>query len=479
MNQIKLNRSLLYSLFLLFIIGVTVSCHFTPDIQINEQQARLAPDWITRGIIYQIQPRAFTVEGTLKAAIPRLSKVADLGMNILYLCPVFVADDDMDQAFWSPRQKASGMNSPFNPYRMKDYYHVDPEYGTDNDLKDFINEAHRLDMRVMLDMVYLHCGPTAIFIKDHPDFIKHDKDGKAVNAAWSFPALNYANPELREYLWQNLEYWVKEFNVDGFRLDVADGIPLDFWETARDRLEKIRPDIGMLAEGQNRVEDQVKAFDVNYSFTWFGKVRKIYDKGQSVSSLRNTWDSLNAAFPRGARFIRFIDNHDITNDAFHNRIEKAWGTKGVNAALTMIFTLDGLPFLYNGQEVADTSRHSIFGRLPINWAGGDTQIGKERFAFCQKLSEIRLAERSLTEGSLEWIDNDAPNEVLSYLRTIDGEKILVIINLTELPVKTKLEGLSKTEIKSIKPLLEEGIKGDVQKGLMIQGYGFRIGKMTN
>ena len=180
---------------------------------------------------------------------------------------------------------------------MKDFYHVDPEYGTDNDLKDFINEAHRLNLRVMLDMVYLHCGPTAVFIKDNPDFIKHDEEGKAINAAWSFPALNYENPELREYLWQNMEYWVKEFDVDGFRLDVSDRIPLDFWETARERLEKIRPDIGMLAEGQRRVEDQIKAFDVNYSFAWFHAVRKVYNNEKPVTFLRHTWDSLNAAFP--------------------------------------------------------------------------------------------------------------------------------------------------------------------------------------
>jgi cyclomaltodextrinase / maltogenic alpha-amylase / neopullulanase len=476
----KINQHLLLSVFLLSIIGITFSCKVAPPtFPVNKQQARTAPDWIINGIIYQIQPRAFTPEGTLKAATKKLSTVAELGMNIVYLCAVFVADDDMDQAFWSPRQKASGMNSPYNPYRMKDYYHVDPEYGTDNDLKDFINEAHRLDLRVMLDMVYYHCGPTAVFIKDNPNFIKHDKDGKVVNAAWSFPALNYDNPKLREYLWKNMEYWVNDFDVDGFRCDVADRIPLDFWETARERLEKIRPDIGILAEGQNRVENQNKAFDVSYSYTWYHEIRKIYENGQSVSSLRNAWDSLEAAFPRGARLIRFIDNHDITNDAFHNRIEKIWGTKRVNAALVIAFTFDGLPFIYNGQEVADTSRHSIFGRLPINWAGGKTQVGQDRFSFIQKLSVLRSTEPSLTQGKLEWIDNDAPDEVLSYQRTIDEERILTVINLTERSVKIKLKGISKKESKSFTPLLLEGIKGNPFDGFELQGYGLWVGKITN
>jgi hypothetical protein len=109
----------------------------------NERQARPAPEWVTQGIMYQIQPRAFTPEGTLKAATARLPQLADLGVDILYLCPVFVSDDDPDLQGWSPRQKKSGMNNPRNPYRIKDYFHVDPEYGTDDDLKAFIAEAHR------------------------------------------------------------------------------------------------------------------------------------------------------------------------------------------------------------------------------------------------------------------------------------------------------------------------------------------------
>ena len=184
-------------------------------------------------------------------------------------------------------------------------------------------------------------------------------------------------------------------------------------------------------------------------------------------------------FPRGTRFIRYIDNHDITNDAYHNRIENDWGTNGVNAALAMIFTMDGLPFLYNGQEAADTSRHSIFGRLPINWAGGDTQAGKDRFSYIQKLSALRESEPSLIAGELEWIDNDRPDEIISYSRTVDGDKILVIINLSEQKVNTKLDGISKNEIKSVNTLFEEGVISDGLKGFEIQGYGFLVGKITN
>ena len=145
------------------LLGLAMAALGADMVPLNQQQARTSPEWITRGVMYQIQPRAFTPEGTFKAAQARLPKLADLGVTILYLCPVFVADDDMDQASWSPRQKKSGMNNPRNPYRMKDFYHVDPEYGTDQDLKNFAAAAHALKMRVMLDMVFLHCGAEGDF----------------------------------------------------------------------------------------------------------------------------------------------------------------------------------------------------------------------------------------------------------------------------------------------------------------------------
>lgn len=447
------------------IAGIAIMAPGADTIPLNKQQAKKSPEWIMNGVMYQIQPRAFTPEGTLKAAEVRLPRLAKLGVTILYLCPIFVADDDMDLTFWSPRQKKSGMNNPRNPYRMKDFYHVDPEYGTDQDLKDFVAAAHKLKMRIMLDMVYLHCGPKAVFLKDHPDFIKRDKDGKAVNAAWAFPALNYTNPELREYMWKNMEWWVKDFDVDGFRCDVSDGVPLDFWEIGRERIEKIRPDVGMLAEGLRKA-DQLKAFDLDYGWS------KILKEWDNAAAVRKSWESMHNERPiGGAKFVRFIDNHDYANDDWENRVEKKWGTKRVNAALVGLFTLDGVPFLYNGQEVADTARHSIFGRLPINWANGETSEGKARFAFCQKLCAMRCGENALTHSEVTWLDNDKPEAVLSFLRENGGDKILVVINLSAQDVSVKLSGINEI----FKPLLTEVVK-NAKDSFELPGYGFFVGK---
>ncbi|HUT94339.1 MAG TPA: alpha-amylase family glycosyl hydrolase [Thermoguttaceae bacterium] len=459
----------LFALLLYTVLIPAISLAAEPDRDIASLPARPSPEWVTRGVMYQIQPRAFTPEGTLKAATARLPGVAELGVDIVYLCPVFVSDDDSNREFWSPRQKASGMNNPCNPYRMKDYFHVDREYGTDDDLKAFVAEAHKLGMRVMLDMVYLHCGPTAVFLEEHPDFVERDEEGKVVYAAWNFPKLNHANPKLREYLWRNMEYWCREFDVDGFRCDVSDGIPLAFWETARERLEKIRPDIGMLAEG-TRPEDQLKAFDLNYGWRF---------KWDNAAKSRERWERMRDERPRrGARFIRFIDNHDIANDAWNNRIEKAWGARHVHAALVLIFTLDGVPFLYNGQEVADTARHSIFGRSPIDWASGDTPAGKARFAFCKKLCAMRHAERALTHGEVVWLDTDQPDSVASFLRRTPGEAVLSVVNLSNRAVKVRVTFPEPTPW-SYDTLIADGAKAEPDDGgpvVNLAGFGYLVAK---
>ena len=436
---------------------------------LNQRPARPSPDWITRGVMYQIQPRAFTSAGTLNAAAARLPQVAELGVDIIYLCPVFVSDDDPNVQGWSPRQKKSGMNNPRNPYRMKDFYHVDPEYGTDADLKAFITTADKLELRVLLDMVYLHCGPNAVFLAEHPNFVKRDEVGKVAAAAWGFPALNLANLELREYLWKNMEYWVREFGADGFRCDVADGIPLDFWETARERLDKIRPDLCLLAEGTRR-EDQLKAFDLDYGWGF---------KWDNAASLRKQWEKMRDERPRGgARFIRFIDNHDIANDSYDRRIEKAWGGRRVDAALTAMFTLDGVPMIYNGQEVADTARHSIFGRLPIDWTSGGKPTGQARQAFCRKLCTIRHAERALTHGAVVWLDNDQSDAVLSFLRRAPGEEILSVVNLSDRAIKARITLPEPTQWPH-STLIAAGAKSETDdRGVLLNldGFGYLVAK---
>ena len=150
------------------------------------QKAFAAPDWfIKSGAIYQINPRTFSAEGTIKAVTKELPFLAELGFGTMYLCPIFREDESLDN--WSERQTKSNTGNPKNPYRMSDYFEIDSEYGTMDDLREFVRECHRLDMKVMLDLVYLHIGPNASIIKEHPEFVQHNADGTVRCTEWNFP----------------------------------------------------------------------------------------------------------------------------------------------------------------------------------------------------------------------------------------------------------------------------------------------------
>ena len=393
------------------------------------QQARKSPEWFTRGVMYQIQPRAFTPEGTLAAAKAKLPYLKDLGVTIAYLVPVMKMDTDMDQGFWSPRQIRSGFNNPKNQYRIADYFHVDEEYGTDQDLKDFCAEAHRLGMKVVFDLVYLHCGPTAPFLKEHPEFTWWNPDGTVKKGPWRFPKLNFAVPGLRAYFMDNIKSLIRDFGADGFRCDVGDGIPLDFWCDAHDMMDDLTGGNAVLLCEGFTVCDQYKGFDADYG--WF--------PGMSAKAVRGRWTGRERQCPVGSRFVNHYENHDIATDARPRR-EKAWGHDAIDQVLVWMFTLDGVPLLFTGNEIADADeRHSMFGKTPMDWSQLAREPGKSRHAFVKRLAALRREHPAFTDvnGSdgLTWLDTTAEDAVTAFVRRNGRETILVVQNWTRKPVK--------------------------------------------
>jgi len=424
--------------------------------QYGEMTARQAPRWFAEGYTYQIQLRAFTPEGTLKAASQRLPHLKDIGVGTVYLCPVFVTDDDMDSSGWSARQIKSGYGNPKNPYRISDYFHVDEEYGADDDLRDFIKQAHSLDIRVLLDIVFTHCGPRAVFIKDHPEFFTYDEKGEIILSDWNFPALNFKSESLRTYLKTNMLYYVCDFNVDGFRCDVADSIPLDFWMEAREELEKVKPDIVIAAEGQRR-SNTVEAFDANYdweivlncAFSLLKNPKAYTDKG-GAAAIRNQYEKYMAEFPKGTKFWHFTENHDTSNDSYEYRVESVYGHNNQELGLAFCFALDGIPLVYNGQEICDASRHSIFstkGVACIDWSLADKDYAVKRSNLLRKWSQMRKNYSCLVDGAVIWIDNDSPDKVCSFKRS-DGisDDVLFVANCTSEKVRVRLSDGTKYEL---------------------------------
>ena len=421
----------------------------------NDKMVKTVPAWLMDKVIYQIFLRSFTKEGTIKAATKRLPRVAELGVDIVYLCPFFTEDDDMNEEFWSERQAGCGSRNPKNPYRIKDYYNIDEEYGNNDDLHEFISTARNLNLKVMFDLVYYHCGPKAVFIKDNPDFVKRLEDGSMAKGGFHFPILNFDNPELREYLIKNMEYLMNEFQVDGFRCDIATSVPLDFWEKARKRIEKINPDVFMLSEGDG-VNEQVKAFDLNYTWGFTGNLIDVYSGKKPATTIIKQWHEMKKNYAKGTRFIRYFDNHDLTHDNRNDRFENRWGVKGADSALALIFALDGVPFLYNGQEICDVEPHSIFDYFPIDWQKANSDVAKKRFELCQKLCYIQHHYKAISRGDLIWLDNDTSDGLLTFIRKSDDETLLAIINVRNKSFSASIASAKKIEINP-NPVIADGV----------------------
>ena len=416
-----------------------------PSVRLpQEDRARPAPEFLRTAVMYQIFLRPFTPEGTLRAAQALLPHVASLGVDVVYLCPVAVADDDPRPEFWSARQQASGLGNARNPYRPKDYFGVDPEYGTAADLRDFVGAAHALGMRVLFDLVYFHCGPGAVFLAEHPEFVERDADGRMRLGDWRFPRLNLGNPQVREYLYGNMAHLLEEFGADGFRCDVGDCLPVDFWEEARRRAEAIRPDVAMLCEGL-RGDDQHEAFDFSYGFYTQWAIRSMLKGERQATELRIATEQELRDYPRGFRWMRCFDNHDYALDSSMSggRFEERFGKAACDAMLATVFLLNGVPMIYNGQEVADNMPHSIFsdrdhGRMLVNWSRALTAAGRERMALVRNLSALRHGNAELMDGPLQWLDTSCPEKVYAFRRGLAKDGLCLAVSLSDEPLRVAI-----------------------------------------
>lgn len=429
------------------------------------------PSFAHGATMYQIFLRAFTPQGTLKAAEMMIPHLAELGISIAYLCPIFEADDDMDQSCWSPRQIRSGMNNPKNPYRMNDYYKIDPEYGTDDDLKSFVETAHRHGLKIMLDLVYLHCGPKAALTRMEPEMLQRDELGKPIMGDWKFPLLNFKSPKLREYLWSNMIYFVEKFGIDGYRCDVGGSIPLDFWEEGRRRVNAIKKDFIMLNEDFGTIEQQQYAFELAYGFR-AGAIHQMMKGEKTPAEIMAEWSALD----QNIRIVNHLDNHDIATDEFENRHEKVLSPAVNDMALAFIFGLPGLPLLYNGQEIADSNRHSLWANhdhgnhLGIDWSKTLTLRGRERLDFVKKLIALRKKEPVLFNGNNRFLDTTRSDAVFAFQRKDASGQITCVFNFSGKTLDVSLKDAAFGEMPEF--LLNSGVQINLDQSLTIQPYGY-------
>ena len=408
---------------------------------------RPTPDYLKRATVYQIVLRNFTRDGNFRAATEMLDHVRSIGVDVVYLAPFVAMDCDMDRAGWSPRQIRSGFGSPKNSYRISDYDKIDPEYGKDADFKAFNDKAHTLGMKVYMDLVYLHCGPNNVLKDLFPDAFQRNPDGTVKTTIWNFPYVNFASKGVRKYLIDSMLHWMR-LGCDGFRCDVGDQVPIDFWVEAVTACQKVNPELVMINEG-TKAEWLEKAFDACYAWPWSFTVR-----GRLVATDGNAWAlpgkktfaermdavrAYEAKIPKDALMFCFLDNHDTAADDWEKRFDRVLPVEAGNAAFVLTFLRRGLPLVFNGNEIADNSLNSFFGPVEhparaaktVDWARALQPDGQNRLALIRKLAKMRHEDPIWSEGAMDWVTDGEQNGVVAFTRTLGDRTMLVAANLTD------------------------------------------------
>ncbi len=441
-----------------------------PAPDLSKEQARTTRDWVRDGVVYEIYPRAFSPQGNFNSITARLDDLKDLGVTILWMMPIHPIGQE---------KKKGTIGSP---YAVRDYYGINPDYGTKEDFKKLITEAHRRGMKVIIDIVANHTSWDSVLMK-HPEFFKRDAKGNITYPYdwFDIAALDYSSQELRRYMTDMLKYWIRDFDLDGFRCDVAGEVPTDFWENARTELEQIKPDIAMLAEA-HKAELLVKAFDFDYSWPLHNALTNALQGRGRASEIRDAWEDEVKKWPRGSLHLRFSDNHD------ERRAIARFGEPGALAASALTFTLDGVPLLYNGMEVGDTTESgapALFEKLPIFWPIATRRPEFPRFY--KQMMALRRSSDALRRGSLDWLRNSDEARLSTYIRRTADEEVLVAINLSNRPFFGSIEVGSGSAFVDVTPDIAPPLPPDAPAppqaarkrsvglpALSLEAWGYRV-----
>lgn len=373
-----------------------------------------APDWSKNAMMYEVNVRQYTPEGTLKAFQKSLPRLKEMGVDILWFMPI------------QPIGVENRKGTLGSYYSIQDYTAVNPSFGTMEDFKSIVDEAHNLGMKVILDWVANHSAFDTKWAKEHPEYYTQDSTGKIIppNPDWSDVAdLNYDNQEMRAEMTASMKYWITEANIDGFRCDVAGEVPLDFWEATIRELRDTK-DIFMLAEWDE--PKMHSCFNATYAWGFHHVLMEVGKGEMNLDSIRSFVTAEMAKYPADAFKLRFTTNHD----------ENTW--KGTEEALfgplthnfqALIFTLPGMPLTYSGQESVLDKQLEFFEKDEIEWKNYELA---DYFKTLDKIREENPALWGGAEGGdLTWLGDNSANGILAFDRVKGDNHIRVIMNCTD------------------------------------------------
>ena len=386
-----------------------------------DTQARVSAPWVRDAVIYSVYLRSFSPEGTFKGLERRIPELKELGITTLWLMPVH------------PVGVKNRKGTLGSPYAVQDYYGINPEFGTMDDFKQLLATVHAAGMKLIIDMVANHTSWDSKLMEEHPDWFTRNEKGEIIppNADWHDVAdLDYSKAGLRTYMKEMLVWWVRDIGIDGFRCDVAEMVPTDFWEDVRDALDAVKP-VMMLSEG-SIPEHHRKAFDLTYAWNVYDALEPVFSGKRALAVLDQVLGTERLQFPRGSLRMRFVTNHD--KNAWEAPAVKKFGPAGLKVATVLVNTLPGVPLLYNGEEVANDRPLDLFEKVAIDWTRPRAMGDMNRMLYA-----LRRTNRALIDGGFERVKGDREKDVYAYMRTAGTSRVFVVLNFSKEERGVKLQ----------------------------------------
>ena len=390
-----------------------------PKITLEVETLASLPSWSHDSVIYEVNVRQYTEEGTFDAFRENLPRLKELGVEILWFMPVH------------PISEAERKGTLGSYYAVRDYKDINPEFGTMEDFKELVDEAHEMGFKIILDWVANHTGWDNVWIQNK-DWYEQDENGNIIyprGTNWTDVAsLNYENADMRAAMIDAMKYWVSEFDIDGYRCDVAGEVPTDFWVEAKRELETIKP-VFMLAEDGNKRELLEEAFLSNYGWDLLSKMNSLASGQGTVSGLASYFTSNQRRYFLGTYPMHFVTNHDENswNGTAYERLGEAHDIMNV-----LVFTAPGIPLIYSGQEAGLDERLEFFDKDLIDFSSLEKQD------FFESLVDLKTGNRALFNGAaggdFVQIRTD-DKEVLIFEREAEGNRVVVLLNFSEEPAE--------------------------------------------
>lgn len=382
------------------------------------------PAFAYYGSIYELNTRQFTPEGTFRAAEAHLPELKDLGVEIIWFMPI-------QEIGVEGRKGTLG-----SYYAIKDYCSFNHEFGTREDFVSFVNRAHELGMKVILDWVANHTAPDSEWTKREGWHYRDSLGNLVVQYDWTDIAkLNYGNEDMRKEMLKAMHFWMDEIGIDGFRCDVAGEVPTDFWEMAMADLRLTHPDMFTLAENNDKAQElTASAFDMYYGWDLQNTMRKLAKGEISVDDLWSFFEQQDTLIRKEAIRMNFTSNHDENS---WNGTEFEWfGEEGAATYAAFTYVIPGMPLIYTGQEFGNHKRLEFFEK------DGFERKHAEQFEMYKHLNAMRRDNPALWSPELgapmTRIANDNP-AIFSCARVLEDNVVLGIFNFSAEPQTVTLQ----------------------------------------